>query len=113
MIKFTKLGSASRGQLWVANVTPTVTVSYGWSYIASNDGSAFARNFGTSGVTFKVRVERRLDDTGDNYDMQDVVSLRIDTVRTYAEASKAASQYIRETGKAQAIDVAEAILIES
>ncbi len=98
MIKFKKHAGAARGEQWFTKVGESY-VRYGWSYIASNNGSAFARNHGSSRVSFYIQVW--------NEDVCDeIVNVQIDTARTYHEAAKSARTYIRETGKAEAIVVA-------
>ena len=109
MIKFEKL-AVDRGELWVAKVAGQ-TVSYRWSWISTNSGAAFARNHGTSGVRFEIRIEKvHADGSFDRKVMEEKI---IDRVHYMADARQVGRKYIRETGKAQAVTVAEAVLIEA
>ena len=75
-------------------------VSYEWSFMSNADGSAFGRAHGYSGIFFRIKADNR-----------EVVSERIGSARVMADARPIAREYIRTTGKALAIAVAEAALI--
>jgi hypothetical protein len=75
-------------------------VSYGWSFMSNADGSAFGRAHGSSGIFFRIKV-----------DNVEVACERIGSARVMADARPIAREFLRETGKAMAIAVAEAALI--
>jgi len=75
-------------------------VSYRWSFMSNADGSAFGRAHGSSGIFFRVIA----DDC-------EVLAEKIGSARVMADARPIARKYIRETGKAIAVAVAEAALM--
>lgn len=75
-------------------------VSYRWSFMSNSNGSAFGRAHGTNGIFFRVIADNR-----------EVSCERIGSARVMADARPIAREYIRATGKALAVAVAEAALI--
>lgn len=75
-------------------------VSYRWAFMSNANGSAFGRAHGSSGIFFTILVNGK-----------EVHADRIGSARVMADARPIAREYIRETGKAIAIAVAEAAII--
>jgi hypothetical protein len=75
-------------------------VSYSWSFMSNANGSAFGRAHGSSGIFFRIKADNR-----------EVTSTRIGSARVMADARPIAREWIRDHGKAIAIAVAEAAII--
>jgi hypothetical protein len=70
--------------------------SYGWSYLASNSGGAFAKNWHLSGVWVSISFDPMFDERGVSIGEPHVEEVKVGMAKSYADAKKLARVYIRE-----------------